>query len=390
MNYLLAGIVLHNRSQPTTRNGTMIYPDFNTQQSKILDRLGPVSVQRVNPSRNVQPQYYDEYLAADKEKEAQTGRWVLNVIAANEAYQKAHMANNNNVWYTDSKRSSNSRSRLPNETIINPAPIHNGQITSLSRFSSATPIYDIETIERSIILSSTRSSSRSRDCSTDDFNNNDESTCLSKRMMIIITIISIVLIIGICVAVLVTILVGRNGSSTTSSGKSLKLILTPLNQKNHLICPMQMFNITDPLCKGQFTYNYYSCYQMATSKLFTIQFALQHDTLSGHWYFDDISVVQNNNIQLIINGGFESNLTGWTLNISSNSTPDTYVDRITNLAHTGSAYLYGASKYYPAYIQQTFKVIQGEYINVSFWWRYDGGLKIGHTCQVIGQLIPLL
>ncbi|CAF4363771.1 unnamed protein product, partial [Rotaria sordida] len=43
-----------------------------------------------------------------------------------------------------------------------------------------------------------------------------------------------------------------------------------------------MFNITDPLCEGQISYNYYSCYQMATSKLFTIQFALQHDKISGH------------------------------------------------------------------------------------------------------------
>ncbi|CAF4693634.1 unnamed protein product [Rotaria sp. Silwood1] len=391
MRYQLQEKALPNRSQPTTRNGTMIYPDFNIQKSKTLDRLGPVSVQRVNPSIKVQPPYYDEYLAAEKQKEAQTGRWVLNVIAANEAYQKGHMtnSNNNNLWYTDSKRSSHSRNRLPNETIINQVSIHNSQPTPLSRFSSATQIYDIETIDRSILSSLTRSSSQSRDYSTDNFNDSDENTCLSKRMLIIITVISIILIIGIFVAVLVTIFVGRNGS-TDSSGKNLKSILTPLSSENNWLCPMQMFNITDPLCNGQVSYNYYSCYQMAISTSFTIQFALQHDTISGHWYFDDISAVQNDNIQLIINGGFESNLTGWTLNISSNSTPDTYVDTITNLAHTGSAYLYGASKFYPAYIQQTFQVIQDEYINISFWWRYDGGLKLGHTCQAIGQLIPLL
>jgi len=157
-----------------------------------------------------------------------------------------------------------------------------------------------------------------------------------------------------------------------------------------MICPTEMFNITDPLCNGQVPYNYYSCYQMATSTTFTIQFALQHNTVSGHWYFDDISAVQKNNIQLIINGGFESNSTGWIVNISSNASLDTYVDTTTGLAHTGSAYLYGASKNYPVYIQQTFNVIEGEYINVSFWWGYDGGLKIGSTCQAIGQLIPSL
>jgi hypothetical protein len=129
---------------------------------------------------------------------------------------------------------------------------------------------------------------------------------------------------------------------------------------------------------------------MATSTSFTIQFALEHDTISGHWYFDDISAVQNDNLQLIINGGFESNLMGWILNISSNSTPEIYVDTTIGLAHTGSAYLYSASKNYPAYIQQTFSVIEGEYIYVSFWWGYDGGFKSGSTCEAIGQLIPSL
>ncbi|CAF3669128.1 unnamed protein product [Rotaria sordida] len=413
MKYQLESKVWPNRSQPTTRNGTMIYPDFNTGPSKTLHRSGPISVQRVNPETKVQSQDYDEYFVADKEKQAQTGRWVLNVIAANEAYRKLHMSNKKgNVRHTDSKRSSKlssqyidsrlhriekkhsknqNRNRLPNETIINPVQIHNDQTTSLSRFSSATPIYDIETIERSVISSLPRSSNQSRDYSIDEFNEIDENTCLSKRMLIIITIISIIFIIGIFVAVLVTIFVGRSGS-TDSSGKILdfKSILTPLSSENYWIYPIEMFNITDPLCEGQISYNYYSCYQMATSKLFTIQFALQHDTISGHWYFDGISVVQNDNIQLIVNGGFESNLTGWTLNISSNSTPDTYIDTTTNLAHTGSAYLYGASKYYPVYIQQTFQVIQGEYINVSFWWKYDGGLKLGHICQAIGRLIPSL
>lgn len=168
------------------------------------------------------------------------------------------------------------------------------------------------------------------------------------------------------------------------SGLDSRSLRIPLS--NGLICSTEMFNITDSLCTGEISYNYYSCYQMATTTSFTIQFALQHDTISGHWYFDDISVVQNNNIQLIINGGFESNMTGWSLN----STSETYVDTTINLAHSGSAYLYSASKNSPAYIQQTFNVTQGEYMNINFWWRYDGGIKLGSTCQAIGQLIPLL
>ena len=174
------------------------------------------------------------------------------------------------------------------------------------------------------------------------------------------------------------------------SGSDSKSMLIPWSSTDGLICPTQMFNVTDPFCQGQIPYNYYSCYQMATSTSVTIQFALQHDTMSGHWYFDDISAIQNNNIQLIINGGFEFNLTGWALNISLNSTPETYVDTMNGLAHTGSAYLYGASKNSPAYIHQTFNVTQGEYINVSFWWGYDGGLQSGHICEAIGQLLSSL
>ena len=149
-----------------------------------------------------------------------------------------------------------------------------------------------------------------------------------------------------------------------------------------------MFNITDSLCKGQPSYNYYSCYQMATSTSFTLQFALQHDTMSGHWYFDDISAVQNDNTQLIINGGFESNLTGWTTSTSSIAMPGAYIKTKTDLPHSGSTYLYGTSKDYPVYIQQIFNVTHGEYISISFWWRYDGGSNLGHTCNAIGQLIP--
>ena len=123
---------------------------------------------------------------------------------------------------------------------------------------------------------------------------------------------------------------------------------------------------------------------MATSTLLTIRFTFQHDTMLGHWYFDDISAVQDGNHELIINGGFEQNFTGWKINISSN---DTYVDRRAGLAHKGSAYLHGGSKNTPSSIEQTFHVTRGESIHLSFWWGYDGGLKIGNMCQATSQLI---
>ena len=115
--------------------------------------------------------------------------------------------------------------------------------------------------------------------------------------------------------------------------KSLSII-------DHIVYPIDIFNITDPNCNGQIPYRYYSYSQLATSTPLTLRFNLQHDTQAGHWYFDDISVRQNDNYQLITNGDFESNLTGWKVNISS----EIYVDTLTTLAHSGSGYLSGRSK----------------------------------------------
>ncbi|CAF1268988.1 unnamed protein product [Rotaria magnacalcarata] len=415
MKHSLNGKVWANRSQQALRNPTMPSVEFQTRLTKTVDHFGHVSVQPIKLSSQAPPKHHDEYTVVDKVKEAQTGKWVLHVIEGREDNGKPSIANNN-FWYADTKQESNQSSsqfvhtklhkmrkkysknqnenRLPNETIINPAAIHNGRPTPLSRFSSATQVHDIESLETSMGSPRVKSISGSGDCSTEEFRDSDKNTCISKRVLIIITIVSILLVIGIFVALFVTIFVVRRGStdSTDSSGKSseLKLISIPLSSASSTLCSMEMFNITDPLCTGQVSYNFFSCYQMATSTSFTIRFTFQHDIESGHWYFDDISAVQNNSVQLITNGGFEANLTGWVLNISLNSTPDTYVDTTTGLAHTGNGYLYGASKYYPTYVQQIFNVVQNEYIEIGFWWKYDGGSKLGSTCTAIGQLIPSL
>jgi len=82
-----------NRSQETTRNLTIIFPKPNIQQSKPNNHLTSVSIQRVPMNSRIPQKYYDEYMFIDKEKEAATGRWVLNVIAAHEAYQQALKTN---------------------------------------------------------------------------------------------------------------------------------------------------------------------------------------------------------------------------------------------------------------------------------------------------------
>jgi len=83
-----------NRSQQTTGNVTIIFPEQHIRQLKPVNRFAPVSVQRVNVI-NSRPsdRYFNEFLIVDKEKAAATGRWVLNVIAAHEAYQQTLKTN---------------------------------------------------------------------------------------------------------------------------------------------------------------------------------------------------------------------------------------------------------------------------------------------------------
>jgi hypothetical protein len=80
------------------------------------------------------------------------------------------------------------------------------------------------------------------------------------------------------------------------------------------------------------------------------------------------------NGELIVNGGFESNLTGWTIN-SSNPliSPSIYVS--IGGCRSGTACLYSESTvtHSPDYIKQTVSVTQGQNVNISFWWLDDGG-----------------
>jgi hypothetical protein len=93
-----------NRSRKTVGNTIITFPGRNPQQSKTTDRSGPVSIQRINASERARQRYYDEYIVVDREKQAATGKWVLNVIAAREAHKKGQLPNEND-WYMDDKQS---------------------------------------------------------------------------------------------------------------------------------------------------------------------------------------------------------------------------------------------------------------------------------------------
>jgi hypothetical protein len=53
-----------------------------------VNHSGPALVQHVHVQPRVPERSHEEYIFVDREKEAATGRWVLNVIAAHEAYHK--------------------------------------------------------------------------------------------------------------------------------------------------------------------------------------------------------------------------------------------------------------------------------------------------------------
>ncbi len=88
-----------------------------------------------------------------------------------------------------------------------------------------------------------------------------------------------------------------------------------------------------------------------------------------YWLLDDISAFQGNG-ELILNGGFEYNLTNWTLTVYPNASSTTEIDFVSLNQHTGNAYFYGASANAPVYVKQTFFIVPGQNILISFWWNY--------------------
>lgn len=109
----------------------------------------------------------------------------------------------------------------------------------------------------------------------------------------------------------------------------------------------------------------------------------------SNWYIDDVSLKQGSG-ELLINGGFELNLAGWTVSsgIANLSTTPLAINS-PGSAHTGSAYLYSDAKYASDHIRQTVNVIQGQNVNISFWWLDDGGTPgPSELCEAVVTLTP--
>jgi len=156
-----------------------------------------------------------------------------------------------------------------------------------------------------------------------------------------------------------------------------------------LTCPTPMFtwdrsnNCTKPAA----SYIYYSCCYQAISNQLTIEFLLREDV--SNWFIDDVSITQGNG-ELVINGGFESNLTGWTAISSAGNLAITPLSvQSIGSAHAGSSYLYSEAKTTFDRVKQTVNVTQGQNVNISFWWLDEGGVP-GPTeiCEASVTLTP--
>lgn len=105
-------------------------------------------------------------------------------------------------------------------------------------------------------------------------------------------------------------------------------------------CPTPIFarNRTNNCTKPASSYLYYTCCYQAVSTQLTIEFILHEDM--SNWYIDDVSIKQGSG-ELLINGGFESNLTGWSVSSGMGNLSVTPMAVYSpGVAHTGPAYLY--------------------------------------------------
>jgi hypothetical protein len=141
-------------------------------------------------------------------------------------------------------------------------------------------------------------------------------------------------------------------------------------------------------CNGpSLPFAYATCCYKAISSQLTIEFRLLQE-VSG-WYIDDVSMTQGSG-ELIINGGFESNLTGWTI-ITTNALISPLTFFSIGGCKSGSACLISQSTitHSPDYVKQIVNVIPGQNVNISFWWSDDGGTGgSSDLCEATVTLTP--
>ncbi|CAF0986256.1 unnamed protein product [Rotaria sordida] len=220
----------------------------------------------------------------------------------------------------------------------------------------------------------------------------------SPSILALACILSAFLIGGIIAAIIIPLTMNKNSSTTTitttvvssttitTTTVSTTTSLAPAcNTSSYTTCSTVLFHNISILVPPLEWILVSCCYAAPTVNQSTIEIAVQDDS-GGHWGLDNVSAIQGNG-ELISNGGFENNLINWTLTVYSNATSTTTVIFSSGNEFAGSAYLFGSSMNAPAYVKQTFSIIPGQSILISFWWKYYPLLGGGYgTSELIVTL----
>ncbi|CAF1325180.1 unnamed protein product [Adineta ricciae] len=188
--------------------------------------------------------------------------------------------------------------------------------------------------------------------------------------ILLCSILSCLLLSGIILAIVIPLITRKNGAQGSVANST-----SVCTASNHTTCSTTIYAVSN---SGFGSIPYWTfvscCYIVPTVNQFTIDFISQAD--DGYWSIDDVSATQGNG-ERISNGDFENGITNWTVIVSPNGTSSTTVDSSSNNQHNGMSYLYAASINAPDHVKQTFTIIPGENVLISFWWQYTVMLGSG-------------
>lgn len=117
--------------------------------------------------------------------------------------------------------------------------------------------------------------------------------------------------------------------------------------------------------KNTWQYRSYPYFPIATQNL-TLEYYLQLDN-QHDWYLDDISVMNSNSNELIINGDFDVHpLTfGWTSRTNAGCSTNPGIGNA--IGRANRSYI-NPCRGKNVYLEQTFFSIAGDRYNISFWF----------------------
>jgi hypothetical protein len=127
---------------------------------------------------------------------------------------------------------------------------------------------------------------------------------------------------------------------------------------------------TTPTSYQEQIYNYTALY----TGIATLEFGFKAKSASLAWHLDDVSILDTtaSNIQMLVNGGFENNLTGWQVLCSSENCAGSGSFVFAGLTHSGTYCYKGSCFGAYDFLHQSFSIVTGHIYMLSFWL-FTGG-----------------